>query len=97
MTGIFKANNSYNNILLLFYGLLLKLPLFLHPKVPQPQQIDGFLYKALLDWLQPIGKGFPVVYSLLSFIVDHTQIKRLLMINGEDKTVHSINKEVISK
>ena len=73
MTGIFKANNSYNNILLLFYGLLLKLPLFLHPKVPQPQQIDGFLYKALLDWLQPIGKGFPVVYSLLAFILLYSQ------------------------
>ena len=73
MTGIFKANNSYNNILLLFYGILLKLPLFLHPKVPQAQQIDGFLYKSLLDWLQPIGKGFPVIYSVIAFILLYTQ------------------------
>ena len=73
MTGIFKANNPYNNILLLFYGLLLKLPIFLHPKIPEPQQIDGFLYKALLGWLQPIGKGFPVIYSFIAFILLYAQ------------------------
>ena len=59
--------------MLLFYGILLKLPLFLHPKVPQAQQIDGFLYKSLLDWLQPIGKGFPVIYSVIAFILLYTQ------------------------
>ena len=73
MTGIFKANNSYNNFLLLLYGILLKLPIFLHPKIPQPQQIDGFLYKALLNWLQPIGKGLPVIYSMITFFLLFTQ------------------------
>ena len=67
MTGIFKANNSYNNFLLLLYAVLLKLPVFLHPKIPEPQQTDGFLYKALLNWLQPVGKGLPVIYSLIAF------------------------------
>ena len=73
MTGIFKANNSYNSFLLLLYGIFLKLPLFLHPKIPQPQQIDGFLYKALLKWLQPIGSGLPIIYSLLAFVLLYTQ------------------------
>ena len=73
MTGIFKANNSYNNLLLLFYGILLKLTVFIHPKVPQPQQIDGFLYKSLLNWLQPIGKGLPVIYSFIAFILLYAQ------------------------
>lgn len=73
MTGIFKANNSYNNFLLLLYGLLLKLPVFLHPQVPQPQQIDGFLYKALLKWLQPVGIGLPVIYPIIAFALLYTQ------------------------
>jgi len=73
VTGTFKANNSYNNFLLLLYGLLLKLPMFLHPAVPEPQQIDGFLYKAVLTLLQPLGKGFPVIYSLIAFILLYTQ------------------------
>ncbi len=69
VTGTFKANNSYNNFLLLLYGVLLKLPMFLHPQVPQPQQIDGFLYKAILKWLQPIAAGLPVIYPAIAFIL----------------------------
>lgn len=73
MTGIFKANNSYNGFLLLLYGVLLKLPVFLHPKTPQPQQIDGFLYRELLKWLEPVGKGFPTLYALIAFFLLFTQ------------------------
>ncbi len=51
------------------YGLLLKLPMFLHPQVPQPQQIDGFLYKAILKWLQPLAVGLPVIYPAIAFIL----------------------------
>jgi hypothetical protein len=73
LTGTFKSNNSYNNFLLFFYGALLKLPIFLHPKVPQAQQIDGFLYRALLDWLKPFGNGLPVIYSFIAFFLLYTQ------------------------
>lgn len=51
------------------YGLLLKLPIFLHPKIPVPQQIDGFLYKALLKLLQPLGVDLPVIYPLITFFL----------------------------
>ncbi len=73
MTGIFRSNNSYNNFLLLLYGVLLKLPIFLHPGVPQPQQIDGFLYKALLNWLEPIGRSLPQIYPIIAFSLLYTQ------------------------
>jgi len=73
LTGTFKSNNSYNNFLLFFYGALLKLPIFLHPKTPEAQQIDGFLYRALLDWLKPFGNGFPVIYPLIAFFLLYTQ------------------------
>jgi Family of unknown function (DUF6427) len=73
VTGTFKANNPYNTFLLLVYGLALKLPMFLHPKTPQPQLIDGFLYKALLQFVQPFGAAFPAVYAIVTFILLYTQ------------------------
>lgn len=47
--------------------------MFLHPKVPQEQMIDGFLYRALLKWLQPVAGGFPVIYALIAFLLLYTQ------------------------
>ena len=73
MTGTFKANNPYNTFLLFVYGILLKLPMFLQPKVPVPQQIDGFLYKAFLNWLQPFGNSLPVIYALIAYGLLYTQ------------------------
>lgn len=55
------------------YGLLLKLPMFLHPKIPQLQQVDGFLYRALLKWIKPVGDSLPVIYALIAFLLLFTQ------------------------
>ncbi len=73
MNGTFKANNSYNNFLLLLFGLLLKLPMFLHPHVPQPQQIDGFLYRYILTGLKPAADQFPVIFPVITFILLFSQ------------------------
>lgn len=73
MNGTFKANNSYNNFLLLLYGLLLKLPMFLHPHVPQPQQIDGFLYRYILNALKPAATQFPLIFPVITFILLFSQ------------------------
>jgi hypothetical protein len=73
VTGIFKANNPYNTFLLFVYGLLLKLPMFLRPAIPKPQQTDGFLFKELLKQLETIGKSVPVIYPTISFLLLFTQ------------------------
>jgi hypothetical protein len=73
VTGTFKANNPYNTFLLLIYGFLLKLPMFLHPKIPQQQLIDGFLYKALLKWLHPILGSLPLIYAVITYLLLYTQ------------------------
>lgn len=73
MTGTFKANNPYNSFLLFIYGVLLKLPVFLMPHVPKAQLTDGFLYKELLKWLQPLGSVFPLIYGLITFLLLFTQ------------------------
>ncbi|MEP6712863.1 MAG: DUF6427 family protein [Ferruginibacter sp.] len=73
MTGTFKANNPYNNFLLLAYGLLLKLPLFLFPRVPQLQPLDGILYKYFLQFLAPVGNVFTPLYSIVTFVLLYAQ------------------------
>ena len=73
MTGVFKSNNPYNTFLLLVYGLLLKLPIFIYPTIPQPRMTDGFLFKALLVQLSGIGKSLPVIYPFITFLLLFTQ------------------------
>ena len=73
MTGIFKANNPYNTFLLFVYGLLLKLPMFLHPVIPTVQKTDGFLFKALLNQLGGVGKNIPAIYPIITFLLLYTQ------------------------
>jgi hypothetical protein len=71
--GTFKANNPVNNFLLLLYGIIIKLPLLLHPIVPMPQKIDGFLFKQLLIGLKVVGGSFPIIYSLITFVLMYAQ------------------------
>ncbi|MDB5201799.1 MAG: hypothetical protein JWQ27_1208 [Ferruginibacter sp.] len=69
MTGTFKANNPYNNFLLFVYGLLLKLPMFIHAPQPATQPLDGVLYTSFLKFLSPLAHNLPVIYSIISFIL----------------------------
>lgn len=69
MIGTFKANNPYNTFLLLIYGLLIKLPVLLHPVVPVAQPNDGFLFKLLLQQLAGFGHTVPRVYAVISFFL----------------------------
>lgn len=59
--------------MLLVYGLLLKLPWFISPEVPLIQKSDGFLFNHLLDFLKPALDGYPISYSLITFILLYTQ------------------------
>jgi len=71
--GIFKQKTPANILLLLVFGLLIKLPMFMHPHVTAIQSKDGFLFHAILNFLQPTGKSNPVIYPLLAFVLLFTQ------------------------
>lgn len=73
MTGTFKANNPVNTFLLLIYGIFLKLPMFLWPEKPVPQQTDGFLFRQLLLQLNTVGDKLPAIYPLIAFFLLYTQ------------------------
>ena len=69
MTGIFKVNNPSGNVILFFYALVLKLPMFLNVYSPRLQASDGILYKYFLETTAPVAKVFPYFYSLLAFLL----------------------------
>jgi hypothetical protein len=69
----FSGNNPLNVVILFFIGLLIKLPYFITPVIPQPNATDGFLYIELLKALQTTGAAAPVIYPILSFILLFTQ------------------------
>ncbi len=73
MRGTFKANNPYNTFLLLVYGVALKLPMFLHPVIPEAQPSDFFLFRLLLQQLAPAGNSLPFIYPLIAFLLLYTQ------------------------
>ena len=69
MTGIFKANNPSGNALLFVYAIVLKLPMFLHIRMPQLQPLDGIFYKTFLQFLAPVAKELPSIYSIVTFLL----------------------------
>lgn len=73
MTGVFKANNPSNNAILFLYGIVLKLPVFLHPAFAAPDPQDGALYKSLLDLLSPAITNFPFAISVITFLLLYFQ------------------------
>ncbi|MBC7949475.1 MAG: hypothetical protein H7Y42_16430 [Chitinophagaceae bacterium] len=67
MIGVFKQKNPANIIVLLVFGILIKLPIFMHPHVPVSRTADGVLFDAILRFLQPTGSTSPFIYPLLAF------------------------------
>jgi hypothetical protein len=73
VTGIFKANNPSNNFGLLLYGLVLKLPLFLYPMVPQVQSSDAVIYRSFIAWSKSVLIDAPIIYSMMAFLLLYVQ------------------------
>jgi hypothetical protein len=73
VTGAFRTNNPFNTFMLLVYGLLLKLEMFISPQTPVIQKSDGFLYNKILATLKPIFDGYPVIYSIITYLFLYTQ------------------------
>jgi hypothetical protein len=71
--GIFRQKTPANILVLLFFGLLIKLPMFIHPHIPAIQPKDGILFHAILNFLQPTGQATPILYPFLTFILIFTQ------------------------
>ena len=73
MIGIFRQKNPANILVLLFFGVLIKLPMFIHPHPATIQPKDGVLFHNILKLLEPAGKTNPIVYPALAFVLLFTQ------------------------
>ena len=77
MTGLFKKKNPGNVVVLLLYALALHLPHLLNPMPAVRLAGDHLLYRALIDFLDPLARVFPSIYPLLAFILLFTQASLL--------------------
>jgi hypothetical protein len=71
--GIFKQKNPINFFLLLLFGVLIKLPMFKANYVPVVEEHDAFLFKAVVNFLNPLQKNFSALYPFLSFLILFTE------------------------
>ncbi len=67
MIGIFKQKAPGNVALLLILGLVLKLPLFLHPQIVDATSYDGKLYGAVIALITKNGSIF--LSGILAFLL----------------------------
>jgi hypothetical protein len=65
--AVFKQKNPANIILLLVFGILIKLPMFLHPHAVTAKPGDGLLFRKLLEFISPDGNTVKLIYPLLAF------------------------------
>jgi hypothetical protein len=75
---MFRQKSPGNIIVLLFFGMLLKLPLFLHPKQITASENDEDFYHWLIQLLNAISANNAVLSSLLAFLLLYIQA---LMVN----------------
>ena len=84
MVGTFKANIPYNNFLLFVYGFVLYIPMFLHPAVPVKSEMDVTFYAFFIKMLSLSGKNFPLLYSIISFVLIYAQSLMLnILVNNQ--------------
>jgi hypothetical protein len=71
--GIFKQKNPGNAFILLIYGLVIKIPFFLHPESHKANEGDNFIFNVIIKFLQPFTSNAPVIFSILAFLLLFTQ------------------------
>lgn len=91
MIGIFRQKNPANALILLFYALVLKFPIFLHPQVPVLHPEDNYLYRVILRGLDSAIHSIPVFYSVLTFLLLFLQAILLNRISNHHKVLPKPN------
>jgi hypothetical protein len=76
--GIFKQKSPGNIVLLLLFGLFIKVPVFLYPKPIVATNQDGRLYHALVSFLTSPGASNAWVSAMVAFVLLYMQA---LMLN----------------
>ncbi len=68
MIALFKQKSPANIVILLIFGLLIKMPLFLHAKEIKATAEDGLLYHIILSFFSTEGKSNALTCSTVAFM-----------------------------
>lgn len=95
MIGIFRQKTPANVLLLLIFGFLIKLPMFMPAFVqhhlPTIEQKDGILFHTILNFLKPAGAAWPGFYAALTFLLLFTQAISLTRIINDHRMMSRSN------
>jgi hypothetical protein len=67
--ALFKQKSPANIVLLFLFGLLIKLPLFLYPKIIVTPDTDGKLYTAFINTINSTGNSLLIASVLALFLL----------------------------
>lgn len=73
MIGVFKQKTPGNIFLIFIAGIIIKLPVFIHPRVPLQQLKDGPVFSFILYFIGETGQLHPFIYSLIAYLLLYTQ------------------------
>lgn len=85
MIVLFKQKSPANLIVLLIFGLLIKMPLFLYPKAIEARPQDGLLYKLFVSFFTTPGKSNALVCSVIAFALVYLQALLINYVVNEQK------------
>ena len=91
MIGIFKQKNPGNILLLLCFGVLIKLPMFVNPYIPEIKSGDAVFFENILKFIQPTGKNFPMLYPILTFALLFLQAMMLTRFINSQRMMNRSN------
>ena len=77
MVGVFRKNNPSNQGVLLLYGLLLKMAVFLQPEKILQLSYDGPVYKYLYSFLSTLPSAIPAFICVVLLLIQATWINRI--------------------
>lgn len=69
MIALFNRKNPANILVLVVFGVLIKLPLFSQTGAVASGPGDNLLYKGIVDFLNPFVRSFPLLYPVLAYLL----------------------------
>jgi hypothetical protein len=88
LIAVFIKRSPLNVLLLLLVAVVVKIPLFSTPRLPETSSLDGAIYSTLLAWLQQTGIGTPLFFSVLSFVILFSQALLLNFFCSQQKMLN---------
>lgn len=82
MIGFLRQKSPFNVLLIFFFGIAIKFPLFLYPRRPEATANDEDLYHHLVNWINSFSGG-AIIASIIAFALLLVQAFMLNYVTNE--------------